>query len=105
MRLITMMLLMTFFVSCNSFQILCDTSFVNSRCRCRCISTKTLKETDKINCKKDWDKYFFGTPEDHPIDYNIHMCEGISGFRIEEVAKDIIPDIKKERAFCEDKGL
>jgi len=100
-----MILSMMFFVSCGDrYQIGCDISFEKQRCRCRCLDAVTLKETDKKNCKKDWKKYFLGVPEKHPVNYRPSMCEGIMGFRIEEIAKDIIPAIKEERAKCEDRG-
>lgn len=101
-HLIMMLLLILCLSSCKQFQINCDASFIKDRCRCRCLDTDTLKITNKENCKKDWTKYFYGTPENHPVNYDIMMCEGLSGFRIEEIAKDVIPMIKEERARCED---
>lgn len=100
-RLMTL-LLTTFLVSCNSYQILCDVSFAENRCRCRCYNVDKLKTADKNKCEKDWNEYFLGVPNDHPVNYRTSRCEGISGFRIEEIAKDIIPEIKEERARCED---
>lgn len=98
------MLLMMFLTSCQSFQVLCDISFAEMRCRCRCYNTDTLKQAPKERCKDDWKKYYYGIPDEHPVNYRVEMCEGISGIRIEEVAKDIIPMIKDERAACEDRG-
>ena len=103
-RLITIILLTTLLSSCNRFQILCDSSFSFERCRCRCYDTESLRITKKQNCKKDWDKYFGGTPEVHPVNYDIMYCDEISGFKTEEVITDIIPDVKEYRAYCEDLG-
>lgn len=97
------MLLMMSLSSCNSYQVLCDTYLGDGRCRCRCLDLDTLKETDKVNCKKDWDKYFNGIPEEHPVNYGLEACDGIAGFKIEEIAKDLIPLIREERATCEDR--
>lgn len=97
-----MMLLMMFLSSCQSAQVLCDISFAKYRCRCRCYDTDTLKQVNENRCKDDWEKYFGGVPEEHPINYEIEMCEGISGFRIEEIATDIIPMVREERAKCQD---
>lgn len=99
-----MMLLMIFLSSCNSHQLFCDISFEEDRCRCRCLSTESLEIADKEKCEKDWEKYFYGIPEVHPINYEVEACEGIGGFRVEEIAKDIIPMINEERAACEDRG-
>lgn len=55
-------------------------------------------------CEKDWKKYFGAEPEVHPVNYDIEACEGISGFRVEEIAKDILPQVREYRAKCEDKG-
>lgn len=104
MTRLMILLLMMFLTSCQQYQILCDASFAESRCRCRCLNLDTLKTTDKNNCRRDWKKYFYGIPDRHPVNYNVDACEGIAGFRIEEVAKDIIPGIKEERARCEDRG-
>ena len=100
-----MMLLMMFLTSCNSYQILCDISFSENRCRCRCFNTETLKQAKKEKCEKDWDAYFGGLPENHPVNYIEEACEGIGGFRVEEIAKDIIPMIKEERSACQDGGF
>jgi len=98
-----MIVLLTIFLSsCNSYQILCDVSFEESRCRCRCFDTNTLKQTKKENCTKDWNSYFYGVPDEHPFNFRVNKCEGLAGFRIEEIAKDIIPMINEERAACED---
>jgi hypothetical protein len=94
---------MMFLVSCNTYQVLCDISFQKNRCRCRCYNLDNLSTVDKFNCKDDWNKYFLGVPNSHPVNYKLNRCEGISGFRVEEVAKDIIPGIREERARCEDR--
>ena len=98
------LLLMTLLSSCNRFQILCDTSFVYNRCRCRCYDTEKLATVDKKKCKKDWEEYFGSVPDVHPENYDITYCDEVSGFKTEQVLKDIIPSIKEYKAKCEDFG-
>ncbi len=104
---IMMMLSTIFFVSCNKNYVNCDISFKSNddfepRCRCRCINTNTLKETDKWKCEDEFIERFGAVPEDHPISYEVNACEGFSGFHLKTISKEIIPDIKRERAYCED---
>lgn len=86
MRTMTM-LLMIFLVSCVhsiKSQILCDISFEKNRCRCR------LYDLEKMEALEE--------PINHPL---IH-CEGVSGFFLEDIAKDIKPDIKRNIRYCRD---
>lgn len=55
---------------------ICDISFKNNRCRCR--------EFDFNN----WES--LGPAVDHELDY----CEGVAGFRLEDIANDIRPNVK-----------
>lgn len=87
------MLLMTFFLSgCRSFERkiicaqirnhqvptieMCDISFKFNRCRCRLFNMN------------DW------TAETEPTDYPLEYCENIAGFFLEDIAKDVRPNVK-----------
>jgi hypothetical protein len=90
---ITMMLLMTFFLSgCRSVErritcaqiknhqvpqnMFCDVSFKFNRCRCRQFD---MNEWEAVG---------------DPIDYPIEECEGIAGYFLEDIARDVRPNVK-----------
>lgn len=98
------LVLMLVISSCNKHFINCDISLEFNRCRCRCLNTETLKEADAKECEKDWDKYFYGTPTNHPENYELLKCEGLHGFFDRDVFDEIIPAIKEERQRCDDKS-
>lgn len=104
MRVITIALLMISLVSCRSVERrmvcselkkqeinpveLCDISFQFNRCRCRSFDMNHWLALDK--------------PVDHPIEH----CEGVAGFRLEQIAVEISPKIKAmtrlKENLCED---
>jgi hypothetical protein len=92
MRLITILLLTTFLASCRSVQTqmvcnelrnqqikpveMCDISFKFNRCRCRMFDINSWNALSEA--------------VDHPLNY----CDGIAGFRLEDIATEIRPKIK-----------
>lgn len=74
---------------------LCDLSLQFNRCRCRCFNINEFKTVEDAACGED----FQGG--NHPIDY----CEGISGFFVEDWAKEMKPKVKKlsniRKDWCE----
>lgn len=113
-KVLMMMLLMIFSASCQNIRplILCDND-IDSRCRCRCYSINNMKTVRKELCSDHWDRFYLYNenlftpferdelvPVEHPINLDIRSCDKISGFRIEDVAQEIIPwgrRIKDER--------
>jgi hypothetical protein len=92
MRLIIILLSMTFFHSCQSVQTgmvcselkkqqikpveMCDISFTFNRCRCRMFDMNKWAALTK------------------PVDHDIGYCDGIAGFRLNDEAIEIRPKIK-----------
>lgn len=81
-------LLMIFSSSCKSPVIrdveMCDISFSFNRCRCRMVDLNTLKSKSE------------------PINYDLEYCEGFAGFRLEDIAEEIVPKVKAKVRICED---
>lgn len=102
---ITTTLGMIFLTSCQNYQVFCDISFKFDRCRCSCLNLDTLEISNPKECKDDWEKYFGVIPSEENTNFSIEFCENISGFFLDEIAKDIIPMIKEERRKCDDKLL
>lgn len=90
MRMIMIVPLMIFFISCESAKIgvyrLCDFSLQFDRCRCR------NYDLDKIKAASE------------PVNYPIEECEGLMGFFPEDVAEHILPKVKRAVRACEDQG-
>lgn len=92
LKIITALLMMFLINSCNSVQTravcrelrkneilpveMCDMSFKFKRCRCRNFDVNAWKELSE--------------PIDHPLEH----CDGIAGFRLEEIALEMRPKIK-----------
>ena len=106
-----MTLLMIFSVSCQKIRplILCDND-ADSRCRCRCYSINDIAKVDKNLCSDHWHRFLeFNehlfveieedefTPIEHPINLDIRSCDKISGFRIEDIAEEIVPWGRKQK--------
>lgn len=68
---------------------LCDISFQENRCRCRCFSFSTYETVEDDNCLwPDESQFFSGN-------YELETCEGISGFFVTEWAREVGPKVKK----------
>ena len=68
---------------------LCDISFVKNRCRCRCFNLTNHTVVEDNNCTwTDGEEFRSG-------DYELEVCEGISGFFIDDWAKEVMPKTKK----------
>lgn len=96
-----MLLLMIFLASCKTRIIcsqiksntikpiaLCDLSLQFNRCRCRCFNPNTWSEVNDNLCSWKYEEPF--KKGDYPIDY----CEGIAGFFIEDIAREVKPKVK-----------
>jgi len=69
--------------------VLCDLSMQFNRCRCRCFNLNAWDEVEDKACKWAHDEPF--KKGDYPIDY----CEGIAGFYLEDIAREVKPKVKK----------
>lgn len=92
MRLITILLLTTFLGSCRSVQTsvicseirnqeinpveLCDISFQFLRCRCRQFDMNSWASTSEA------------------VDYPLEHCDGMAGFKLDDMALEIRPKVK-----------
>jgi hypothetical protein len=92
MKVITILLLTISLVSCRSIErqmickelknqeikpvTLCDISFQFNRCRCRTFNFNKWQALDA------------------PVNLPIEACEGMAGFKLEEIATEISPKIK-----------
>lgn len=117
-QMLMMVLLTTFLVSCQNIKplIQCDIKFQNvcidgdckkviaDRCRCRCYSISSIKTVNKKLCERDWSRFYTYNenlfeiidrkkmiPIEHPINLDIRSCDKISGFKLEDIATEIIP--------------
>ena len=76
-------------------KILCDVSFQSNRCRCTCYDSEKLQSTDPIKCKIESEEWTWNSP--------LEVCEGITGFYIEDIAEHIIPKINEKKQYIKDK--
>lgn len=84
-KLIMIASLMIFFTSCNpriGVKRMCDISFQFDRCRCRDYDVDRLRAVSEA------------------VNYPIEECEGVTGFFIDDVAKDILPKVKYHIRKC-----
>ena len=83
---------MIFSASCTTFKphILADISFEKDRCRVRCYDMNNFKTIDDNKCGAHFKS------GNYPLD----ECEGVAGFYLEDVAKEIIPTAKKIKKEC-----
>jgi len=122
MRILTMTLLMIFSASCNSVQrkLICrqvesatftvkpmyDVSFRFNRCRARCFDMTNWNAVAIDYCPtllEDAETYGVGFDGDsESINLPVDRCEGVAGFSLEDIAKDIKPKILKLAAIKED---
>ena len=122
MRILMMTLLTIFSVSCNSIQrkLVCkqvesatfslkpmyDVSFRFNRCRARCFDMTNWNAVAIDYCPElEPDVLLYGVGFDgdsDSINLPVERCEGIAGFDLVDIAKDIKPKILKLNAIKED---
>ncbi|MCK5608303.1 hypothetical protein KAR91_40855 [Candidatus Pacearchaeota archaeon] len=97
-KTITIMLLMTLWVSCQGPQlkprISCDVSFTKNRCRCRCYDLEKLETTKPERCNID--------SESNAWNLAIEECEGISGLYLDDIAVHVKPKLKEKIQYYKD---
>ncbi len=64
---------------------LCDISFQNNRCRCRCFNLTDYEVVNDNQCGQHFESG----------NYPLETCEGIAGFPIEQWPKEIRPNVLK----------
>ncbi len=102
-KIITMLLMISFLNGCRSVERritcaqitkhqvpineFCDISFRFDRCRCRQFDMNTWEPITE--------------PQDFPLEY----CEGVAGYRLDDIARDVRPNVKAlaelRRNMCE----
>lgn len=96
---------------------LCDISFQFKRCRCRCFdinkwNTLPIKQCTELATYADENPQSF-TPENidssldkisqsESVNLPIESCDAIGGFTLNDMAKEIMPNIKKLNAVKND---
>ena len=110
-------LLMTLCLSsCNSIkpQVNCDLNFQFDRCRCRCydLNNATTLPAEKCNnpIKSIYVEkpFYVNTGNENkdiifiPGNYELRVCDKMTGFFIEPFAKYIKPKIKEKIQYCRD---
>ena len=74
----------------------CDVSFKFDRCRCRCLDIYNQKTTDPKECDLDW--------AEDTRNFPLEQCEGIAGFYLEDITKEIIPQARKTKQCFADQA-
>jgi hypothetical protein len=75
----------------------CDISFQFNRCRCRCLDLKSdLNTVDPKLCGQNW--------KTDVKDFPLESCDGIAGFYLEDIAKNIRPEALETKQCAEDHG-
>ena len=106
-KLITIILSTIFLTSCKNQKLICkeidnakvnpvimyDVSFVFNRCRARCFDVNEWKTLPISNCPRLIDDTEDLTAES--VNYEIEKCEGVAGFAIEDIAREIRPNVKR----------
>jgi len=107
-KLNMILLLMIFLTSaaCKRIRplILCDLDSRDfNRCRCRCYSLNDQKAVNKKLCDDHWERFYeFNEdkfiieerkyfPKDHPVNLDQRSCDQITGFKLEDVSREILP--------------
>lgn len=119
-KLLTIMLLTIFSTSCKQQKLICkeiesakinpvvmyDVSFVFNRCRARCFDVNEWKALPISNCPKlNQDQIISESTEEgfvESVNLDITACEGVAGFSIDDIAREMRPKIKRLSDLNED---
>lgn len=123
-KAITILMLMTFLISCKNQKFICreiknnmiaptvlyDVSFVFNRCRARCFDANKWETLPISSCPKliPTDLKFLDIVEDHDelsklqlkgspqaVNLDLEDCEGVAGFKVNDMALEIRPKVKR----------
>lgn len=113
MKIVIIALLMTFLISCKNQKLICneirdnridnvvmyDVSFVFDRCRARCFDVNEWKTIDAVKCPSmpagEPVQTLINGQYINSIDLPLEDCEGVAGFKIDPIAREIRPKLKR----------
>jgi len=91
-KLMSMILLLTIFTSCNEYFVWCDVSTTFNRCRCVCLNASTLRPADDIECEwQNGSQFKSGS-------YTLSRCDTIGGPYMKDYAGRLKPLFHKLKA-------